>query len=144
MKKIIIVIVSIVLIALACFYMKYRENLILQNDAKMFNSEYEFYNKEEIMGVDITTLINKATDNNEKYKIAKDEKGLYIQDDKYSVEIYVQMSSNETTYPMEAFTKTGISGFTQYFGGVSFKCTGVEYHKETGRIAKMVFASSDY
>ena len=122
--------------------MNYKEVLISQNQAKKFNSDYEFYNREVILGTDITTLINKAIDNNEKHNIQKDENGIYIADDQNSIKIYVHMIINETTYPMENLKKTGLEEFTKYFGEVEFKCTDVKYHEKTGRIAEMTFAAT--
>lgn len=143
MKKTVFVILLIFLMIIVCIYMNYKDMLINENEAKKFNSEYEFYNKESILGTDITTLINKAIDNNEKYKIEKDQNGIYIADEKYSIKIYVYMIINKTTYPMEQLIATGLSDFTRYFGEVEFKCTDVKYHKSTGRIAEMTFAATE-
>ena len=141
MKKILLVIFLIFIAIIVCIYMNYKELVITQNDAKNFNSEFEFYNRESILGTDVTTLINRAISNNEKYEIPKDEKGLYILDDSNSIEIYVYMIINDTTYPMEALEKTGIKEFTSYFGQMEFKCTDVKYHEKTGKIAEMKFAA---
>lgn len=141
MKKTICVILSIVVIILMCIYMNFKQVLVAQNDAKKFNLDYEFYNKESVLGTDITTLINKAFDNNEKYEIKKDENGIYLADDLYSIKIYVYMIINDTTYPMESLKKTGLQEFTKYFGQVEFKCTNVKYHEKTGRIAEMTFSA---
>ena len=143
MKKTIFVILSIFLIIIICLYMNYKNMMVSQVQAKKFNQEYEFYsNQETILGTDITTLINKAIDNNEKYNIKKDKNGMYIVDEKNSMKIYVYMIINETTYPMEHLVATGLSDFTRYFGEVEFKCTDVKYHNETGKIAEMTFAAT--
>lgn len=143
MKKTIIVILSILLIIIISIYMNYRQAMSKELLVKKFNSDYEFYNKESILGTDLTTVINKAMDNNEKRGIKKDENGAYISDDEYSVKIYVYMLIDGNTYPMEQLVKTGLSDFTRYFGEVHFKCTDVKYHKSTGRIAEMTFASTE-
>ena len=106
-----------------------------------FNSEYEYYNKSNLKGLDITTLINKAIDNNEKYEINKTENNRYIEDDKYSVKIQIKMKSNDKTYDMEQIYILGTEKFITLFGDVTFKCTNIEYHSKTGRISKMVFES---
>ena len=144
MKKTILVILSIVMMIMICIYMNYKEMVKIQNQAKKFNMEYEFYSQANILGTDITTLINKAIDNNEKYNIEKDENGKYIADEKYSVKIYVHMIIDENTYPMEDLKRTGLSEFTKYFGEVKFQCTDVKYHQATGRVAEMTFASTEY
>ena len=143
MKKVIIVILSIFLIIMISIYMNYRQAVSKELQAKKFNQDYEFFNKEAILGTDVTTMINKAMDNNEKHGIKKDENGVYIPDDEYSVKIYVYMIINEQTYPMEQLVKTGLSEFTRYFGEVHFNCTDVKYHKTNGRIAEMTFASTE-
>ena len=143
MKKTIIVILSIFLIIIISIYMNYRQAVAAELQAKKFNSDYEFFNKESILGTDVTTMINKAFDNNEKHNIQKDQDGVYIADDKYSVKIYVYMIIDDTTYPMESLVQTGLSDFTRYFGEVKFKCTDVKYHKSTGRVSEMTFASTE-
>lgn len=144
MKKTICVILLIFVAIVVAIYMNYKQNLTAKIEAKRFNEEYEFYNKEAILGTDVTTLINRAMNNNEKHSIQKDENGLYIADDEYSIKIYVYMIINEMTYPMENLVQTGLADFTSYFGEVTFKCTDVKYHEATGRIAEMTFASTEY
>ena len=141
MKKTILVIFSIVILIVACIYMNYKQTMISQNEIKKFNSAFEFYNKESLLGTDITTVINKAIDNNEQYSVKKDDNGMYIEDDKNSIKIYVYMIINDTTYPMEKLKSTGLDEFTRYFGEVEFKCTDVKYHGETGKISEMTFAA---
>ena len=142
MKKTVFVILLIFFAIIVCIYMNYKQLLMDQTQAKKFNSDFEFYNKESILGTDITTIINKAMDNNEKFNIPKDEKGLYIADEENSIKIYVYMIINETTYPMESLKASGLNEFARYFGEVEFKCTDVKYHKATGKIAEMTFAAT--
>lgn len=142
MKKTILIVLSIFLAIIVCIYMNYKQVLVEKSQAKKFNYDYEFYNRENILGTDITTLINKAIDNNEKYNIEKDENGLYISDGKFSVKIYIHMIINDKTYPMEDLTKAGLTDFTRYFGEVNFKCTETKYHKQSGRIAEMTFSAT--
>lgn len=144
MKKT-IAIVLIILCVISIFSYFYVKNVQAEKrEVAKFNAEYEYYNDASLNGLDITTLINKATSNNEKYEIPKDENGLYILDDQYSVEIYITMIINEKTYKMERISELGTTSFVEYFGGVSFKCTNVEYHKSTGRIASMTFEATEY
>ena len=143
MKKTIIVILSIFLIIIISIYINYRQVVSRELQARKFNQEFEFYNKENILGTDVTTMINKAIDNNEKYNIQKGQDGGYIEDDKYSIKIYIHMIINDQTYKMEDITKTGLQEFTKYFGEVKFKCTDVKYHQLTRRVAEMTFASTE-
>jgi len=91
MKKIILVIVSIIIIILAIFFNWYynvsKEKRLIKN----YNAEYEIYTNDNITGVDITTLINKAIDNNEKYSVLKNDKNTYIEDENNSMKIYVKV-----------------------------------------------------
>ena len=103
------------------------------------NKEYEKYLNNEIFGTDIITLINKATSSNEENNVVKDEKGFYIDNNYNSIKIDIVMITDEekqenTTYKMEAISKIGISEFIKNFNTVKFKCTNIQYHKETGKI----------
>lgn len=106
--------------------------------------QYENYNKDNLNGLDITTLINKAISNNEKFGIQKDEDGLYLLDEENSIEIYITMIINDTTYRMERINNLGMNSFIEYFGSVGFKCTNIEYHKKSGKIASMTFEATEY
>ncbi len=55
-----------------------------------FNLNYEEYNKDNLNGLDITSLINRATSHNEKNFVEKDENGLYNLDNEDCIEIYVK------------------------------------------------------
>lgn len=144
MKKSLIIILLILCIIVAILFIKFNNYKLEKNEVEKFNSFYEHYNKDNLNGLDITTVINKARSNNDKYEIPKDEEGLYILDDKYSVEIYVTMIINEKTYKMERITNLGIDAFIAYFGEVKFKCTDIKYHEETGRISSMTFEAKTY
>ena len=119
-------------------------NFNIQNkkniEIKAFNAQYEEYNKDNLNGLDITTIINKAVSNNDSFYIQKDSNGLYVDDDN-RIEIYV--SFKKKSYQMEKILKVGIDSFIQYFGAVSFNCTDVKYH-ENGKIASMTFEAKDY
>lgn len=142
-KTIAIVLVILCILSVGAYF--YIKNLQTEKkEVAKFNAEYEYYNDDALNGLDITTLINKATSNNEKYEIQKDESGMYILDDKYSIEIYITMIINGKTYKMERINNLGTTAFVEYFGAVSFKCTNVEYHESTGRIASMTFEATEY
>ena len=143
MKKNFLAIFVIFLIIMAVLFAKFvslkRQNL----EIKKFNYGYEFYNKDNLNGLEVTTVINKAIDNNEKYNVQKDENGYYIEDEN-SIEIEIKMIINNKTYPMERIKEIGIESFTEFFGEINFKCTGIKYHKENNKISKMFFESTEY
>ncbi len=107
-------------------------------DTKKFNSQFEDFIDTDINGVDLTTIINKALENNNKYEIKRNSKGVYENDNKNSIEIMVRPEENSNIYPMEAFEKVGLKDFTKNFGNALFKSTKVEYHKN-GRISKIIY-----
>lgn len=139
MKKIILIFLSIVIIIVSIIGIKYYSYMIEHNNVIKENAEYETYKDKEVYGIDIATLINKTIDKNEKNDINKDDKGNYIQNDENSIGIEIYMVDNETTYKMEAFYNVGTEQFVQYYGNIKFKCSKIEYHKNTGRIKYMLF-----
>lgn len=144
MKKVVILMIAILLIAVGVVGLNYKDYEIKKIDNNLFNSTYEEYNKKNLNGLDITTIMNKAISNNEKYKIPKDENNIYILDDEYSVIIYVRMVKDEQAYRMERFMKVGINDFIRYFGEIGFKCTELTYHEKSGRVASMTFEIEEY
>lgn len=143
MKRIILLISTIILVAILLFSYKIIQYENNQTDVIKFNKPFLDFNRNNLYGTDITTVMNKAIDNNEKNKIKKDESGLYIPDEIFSTKIYIILEKEGSTYPMENFYKVGIQKFTQYFGELNFECTKVNYH-ENGRISEMIFQATNY
>ena len=131
MKKFLFTICLFFVIIIIILVVNYNNFQKKQMEIQKFNKIFEQYNAEDLNGLDITTVINKAIDNNEKYQIAKDEKGIYIAD-------------NEKTYPMEKLNALGMESFIEYFGAVSFKCTDIKYHSKNGRVSEMTFEATEY
>ena len=129
MKKVIIGIFLIVIIIIASFVTWYSNNLKEIEEIKKFNGEFEEYLNKEVTGVDLTTIINKALENNNKYKVKKDSKGVYVDDEKNSIEIIIKPLKEGNSFPMEAFEKVGMKEFTKNFGSAIFKASKIEYHK---------------
>lgn len=144
MKKTIVIILVILCVIAIYSYFIVKNMQVQKQEVAKFNSEYEFYNTTNLNGLDVITLINKATSDNEKNNIEKDEEGLYDLDNENSIEIYITMIINEKTYRMERINQLGVQSFVEYFGPVGFKCTNVEYHENTGRIASMTFEAMGY
>ena len=108
------------------------------------NSEYEYYLNKTVYGTDVTTVINKAINKNEKNKIQKNEKGHYIDNEEDSIKIEIKMITTEKTYPMEEIYNNDITQFVQNFNLIKFKCTSIEYHKKTGKIKNIIFEQLEY
>lgn len=143
MKRFIVLFIIFIGIALLVFSYNLSQYKSNQLDVQKFNKSFLDYERNNLYGTDITTVINKAIDNNVQYKIKKDESGLYIPDEEYSIKIYINLQEEGSTYPMEGFDKVGINKFTSYFGELNFKCTKVNYHKN-GRISEMFFQATNY
>ena len=142
MKKVIIFFTIIVIIlALAGYkYVSYKNE---QKEVQKENSDFDKYKDQEVYGLDIASLMNKAIDRNTKNKIEKDDNGNFIQNNQDSIEIEIYMLDNETTYKMETIYNAGIEQFVQYYKDIKFKCSKVEYHKNTGKIKYLLFEQQE-
>ncbi len=139
MKKNLFIILGILLILVAIsasIYYNYQKKLIL---ASKINEQYYQYTKNEIIGSQLMTLINKVSDQNEKNKVQKDEKGRYIQNEEDSIKIDIKFLEAEETYNMEAISHLGSEAFIKNYNSMIFKCTKVEYHEKTKQIKYMLF-----
>ena len=145
MKKSLILILIILVVGLSFFLLNYKEYEINRIDLKNFNLKYEKFNQNNLNGLDVATVMNLATNNNEKYEIPKDEKGMYILDNENSIEIYVTMIINNETYKMETLTNPKMNNnFIRLFGDIKFRCADITYHKKTGRVASITFEAIEY
>ena len=138
MKKIIIIITVILIIILTIIYVKYMDYKQVQTEIKEFNLEYEMYNNRQIDGRELTTLINKAVDNNEKHKVQKDEDGIYIENDLNSVKIDIQMTDLDYIYNMETIYNGKMTNFIQMYNSIYFKCEEIKYNN-SGKVCYMKF-----
>ena len=116
-------------------YLDYREE---RNSVNKSNLEYEMYLNKEITGRELTSVVNKAVNNNEKNKVAKNENKIYEKNVETSISIDILMSDNETTYKMETIYNGGMVTFIQYYGDILFECTKIEYNSK-GKVCYMVF-----
>lgn len=138
MKKTILALVLILIVIIIIITVKISDNAKKINDVSKFNQQFEAIYKDKIVyGADVLTIINKATDNNNSYKIKKDSNGYYIDDDKYclKVELVLLITSeegevNEVQYPMETLEKAGLDGFISSFSLTKFECTSSIYNSE--------------
>lgn len=139
MKKIIICILSIFLIIICIVvYGVYQKN---ENAAQIGvdNKTYESYNNKEVLGTDIISIINKATDSNKKNDIKIGEDGNYIDNGKNSIRIEIKFLELDKVITMERINNVGIEKFWSNYGALSFKCTKIEYHEKTHRVKYMYF-----
>ena len=143
MKKSLLIILLIVLmsvcIIICLIYGKLNKNKERNKEIINYNLEYEQYTKKQITGTELATLIGKAVKQNEKNRIKKDENNHYIENNENSIKIYLKMLTIENTYAMEEIYNNQVSEFVKNFNNIMFMCINIEYHKETGKIAKLVF-----
>ena len=104
-----------------------------------FNKEYEQYMDKIVLGSEIATLINKATNNNEKNKIEKTNDGKYINNGINSIQIFIKLTQKKDYFPMETISEHKISEFVRNFNLQDFKCTKITYHDKTKQVAQLYF-----
>lgn len=138
MKKVFIFLaIVVIIVALVGYkYISYKNEC---NNIQKENADFDKYKDQDVYGLEIASMMNKAIDKNTKNKIEKDDQGNFIQNDKNSIEIEIYMTDNETTYKMETIYNAGTEQFAQYYGNIKFKCSKIEYHKKTGRIKYILF-----
>lgn len=117
-------------------YLNYKAN---SNISKKANLEFENYLNQEVYGTDLSTVINRAVDNNETNNVSKDNKGIYEDNNENSIEIEIKMTDNDTIYPMETFYNNEIQEFINYYGSIKFKCVDIKYHESTHKVKYMLF-----
>lgn len=138
MKKIAIffLILIIIIVGISYLYLNYKANYY---ETQKQNKQFESYNQQEVYGAELTTIINKAVDNNEKNELEKDQKGNYIENNENSIQIEIKMLDNDKTYSMETIYGGGMDKFIQYYKQIQFKCTQLKYHETTNKVKYMLF-----
>ena len=138
MKKTLIFILCLLIIVISLFYIKYQQYRNEQKEINKENLEYEMYLNKEILGTELTSIINRAVDNNERNSVLKNEEGFYIENDRNSILIDVKMLDEDKTYKMEMFYNNGITKFVELYELIHFECTKINYNK-SGRVSYMLF-----
>ena len=103
-----------------------------------FNNQYEAYNKKVMRGLDIITLKNMAINNNKKNEFEQVEIEIEIKNDTIvndglDERLYVLSESNNALDDMDK-DKENIFKSSRFF-----KCTGVSYSQNTGKVDGMKF-----
>ena len=141
MKKTLIIMLILFVAILAAMSITVVDLQQTGKQVKQFNQIFEEYKDKSLLGSEVASLINKAIDNNEKNQISKNDKGIYQEDGKYSVQILVKLEKEGEYFTMERINALKITEFVKNFSLQDFKCTGIEYHKETKRVSKVYFES---
>lgn len=138
MKRIIILlsIVIIVIVLVAVNYINYKTDY---KNIQKYNLEFEENYQKEIYGIDLTTIINKVINNNEKNNVEIGQYKKYEDNGTNSINIDIKMLDIDEVYSMETFYRGGIEQFVQHYGNIKFKCTQIKYHKQTGKVSYLYF-----
>ena len=138
MKKLIVFLISVIIVVsvISYIYLNYKASY---NTSKKANLAFEKYLNEEISGTELATVINRAVDNNEKNQVSKNNKGIYLNDDKNSINIEIKMVDNDQIYQMETIYNGGIQNFINYYSNINFKCVDIKYHTFTNKVKYMLF-----
>lgn len=137
MKKTVILIITIALVLTIAISYNILNNRNQQNSIAKANKEYESFYNIDILGTDIASLINKIDDANKKNNVEKDSDGIYIDNNRNSIKADVKFLELEEDIPIEKIESQGINQFVQNFAAMKFRCTKIEYHKNTGAIRYM-------
>lgn len=143
MKKTIAIFLIFIIIIICIFTGKYMEYKNEQNRIKEQNLEFETYLNKPILGTELTTFINRAVDNNEKYKVQKDDQGFYIEDDINSIKIEIYIIDNDTLYQMETLYNGGMINFANLYNSIYFECKKIDYNK-LGKVKYMFFKQETF
>ena len=139
-KKIFIILIIFVIILAMVTYgvYSYRKQLV---EAQEINNIYKSYENIQILGSQLISIINKTVDINEKAGLEKDENGMYIDNGKDSIELYIEfIYEDETkTVPMEKISNSGTESFVNIYSTASFKCTNISYHEKTNNVKSLTF-----
>ena len=136
-KNIILISIAIIIISIVGInYMAYQKQY---EESVKYNLEFEKNFQKEIYGIDLTTVINRVINNNEKNNVEIGQDKKYINNNIDSIRIDIMMKDTNEVYPMEIIYNGGIEQFVQYYSSIKFKCTKIEYHKKTGKVCYLYF-----
>lgn len=142
MKKFLIffVVVVIIIAGIGYLYFNYSEN---ERQVISYNANYEKLLNKEITGTDLATYINKIYDTNQKNGVSKDENNFFIENDTNSTIADIKFIDNDSTFKIESIYQADLSQFINLYSNRIFKCTKIEYHKNTNLISYLHFDEID-
>ncbi len=138
MKKTFFLVLSVIAFILLIVFRSLFSKQLSNNKTQNKNIDFEVYLGKQITGNEVTTIINKAINENENNHINKDENGYYIENEENSIKITIKMTSVGKDYIMEEFYKNDITKFVKNFSIIKFECSKIEYHEKTGNIKRII------
>ncbi len=139
MKKQIVLIFILLLVIILIIAFGIAQNVNAERELVKYNSQFDFYLNKQLIGTEVTTMINKAIDENERNNVLKDEKNYYIPNETDSIKIYIKLEQDGENFAMEKIFNFGITEFVKNFNLEDFKCTKVNYHRDTGKVSEVYF-----
>ncbi len=137
-KTFLILCCSIILLVIVFSFLYYNYQAGIAQ-AQKNNQEYESYTTNQILGSSLMTLMNKASNDNEKNNVEKDAEGMYIENDTNSIKIEVKFLEADIIVSMEKIQSLGEEQFLKNYRSMSFSCTKKEYHEKTKQIKYLLF-----
>lgn len=145
MKKTIIIILSVFVVILfivtIVFFMQLDSLKELKKELDSDSEYFLKYNEVQFEVNDFISIMNKAIEINEKYGIQKNEKNTYIEDNKYSVKVYLRLDDREELIPMEKLLLSEQGGskvINNLFSDIVYRYESIQYHEETKRVKEII------
>ena len=138
MKKIVTFFIIIIAILGIIWYI-YEEAKISKNQKIGFNNYYEQLLNKEINGSELTSIINKTIDVNERNEVKKNGRGIYISNNNNSVNIEIKFLDNDNNIKFERLYENGMQRFLELYRDAKFKLTRVDYHQKTNLVKYLFF-----
>ena len=134
-NKILLILIIFMAILAIVTYILYNYRINLQELQKI-NNEFKTYANTQMLGTELISIMNRVQDINTKNKIEKDSDGLYIDNGKNSIKLYLKLKYKEdyTTLEVEKILDNGIENFIKTYSTASFKCIEITYHEKTGNV----------
>ena len=143
-NKILIILIIFMAVIAAITYVIYNYRIEMQ-EAQKISNEYKSYYQAKMLGTELVSIMNKTEDTNAKNKIEKDSEGLYIDNGKNSIKVYVKLIYKEdyTTIETEKILNNGIENFINSYSTADFECTEITYHEKTGNVKSLTFTETE-
>lgn len=143
-NKILLILIIFMAILAIVTYILYNYRINLQELQKI-NNEFKTYANTQMLGTELISIMNRVQDINTKNKIEKESDGLYIDNGKNSIKLYLKLKYKEdyTTLEVEKILDNGIENFIKTYSTASFKCIEITYHEKTGNVKSLTYIETD-
>ena len=138
MKKFtVIVFILVGILGVAIYGIAQRKIAI--SDQLINNMDYDNLYDKTISGSELASFINKTMDKNKNNDVEINEKNYYIDNGKNSIIIEVHFKESTDTFRMEQIYSKGIKQFVYLYSNKKFKCSKLEYHKDSKLVKYLYF-----